>query len=191
MRRECPALTGVGMFRRRSLIACLALAALPVPGTATQPALNMLSQSRVPPVAGGQAMTAGRMVQGILSYSRWPARPATIRLCIAGIPRHGGALAGAGIQIVRGGPDLAAGSCDALYLGPMPPAARAAVLARMRGRPVVTIDEADPGCGAGAMFCLAVGRGEIALEMNLDAVSRSGVRIDPRVLRLGRQGPQR
>ena len=134
-------------------------------------------------------MTVGRMVQGILSYSRWPAARTPIRLCVAGAPRFGAALpgAGGGIVLIRGAAELRAEACDALYLGPLLPAARAALLARMRGRPVVTIDEADPGCGAGAMFCLVIGRTGIAMEMNLDAVSRSGVRIDPRVLRLGRQ----
>jgi hypothetical protein len=178
------------MFSRRSSIAGFMVFALAAAGVDAEPSLSRLSQTNVPDVPGGQTIAVARIVHGIIGYSQWPARPAPVRLCIAGAPRFAGALplAGSGVAAARGTPGLSGDGCDALYLGPLPPGARGALLARMRGRPVVTIDEADPGCRSGAMFCLAVGQNEVSLEMNLDAVSRGGVRIDPRVLRLARPG---
>lgn len=178
------------MFLRRSSIAGLLSVALVTAGAIAQPGPTRLSQTSVPEGPGGQTTAVARIVHGILGYSQWPTRHAPVRLCIAGAPRFAGSLplAGSGVAVTRGAPGLSGNGCDALYLGPLPPGARTALLARMRGHPVVTIDEADPGCRSGAMFCLAVGQTQVSLEMNLDAVSRGGVRIDPRVLRLARPG---
>jgi YfiR/HmsC-like len=173
------------MFRKRLMIAGLLLAATILPARA-EPGPTMAAQSSIPAMPGGPAFAIARIVRGILSYTRWPAQPATIRFCVAGTPRFGAnpAGAGTGLAAMRVGAAARAEDCDALYLGAVPGPVRSALLARMRGRQVVTIDEADPGCRSGAMFCLRIGAAEIGMDLNLDAVSRSGVRIDPRVLRL-------
>ena len=51
---------------------------------------------------------------------------------------------------------------------------------------MVTIAEADPGCRSQAMFCLLPGKDDLSFELNIDAVARSGVAIDPRLLRMSR-----
>jgi hypothetical protein len=82
--------------------------------------------------------------------------------------------------------DQTADQCDVLYLATLQPASNARLLAAVRGRAVLTVAEDDPTCRGGAMFCLHVRPNDIAFELNLDAVSRSGVTVDPRVLRLSR-----
>lgn len=58
----------------------------------------------------------------------------------------------------------------------------------VRGAPIVTIAENDPACRSEAMFCLVFLEDAMAFQLNIDAVSRSGVRIDPRVLRMSQGG---
>lgn len=134
-----------------------------------------------------------RVVGSILTYSRWPAPPDPIRLCVLGPAHYDAALNDmlpGGIQIDRRDlPASAAGiasTCDVLYLGAISQSATARALAQVRGAAVVTIAEHDPECGGEAMFCLIVRDRTVSFALNLDAVSRSRVRIDPRVLRISR-----
>ena len=55
----------------------------------------------------------------------------------------------------------------------------------MRGRPVLTITDDDPGCSFGAMFCLRARAPGVSFSVNLDAIGRGTLRIDPRVLKIG------
>ena len=61
------------------------------------------------------------------------------------------------------------------------------LIASTTGRPVVTIVEADLACRSGAMFCLLYAPQSLSFRLSIDAVSRSTVRIDPRVLRLRKE----
>ena len=38
------------------------------------------------------------------------------------------------------------------------------------------------------MFCLKIGPHGVSFDLNLDAVTRSGLRVDPKVLMLGHMG---
>lgn len=152
--------------------------------------------ANVPLGPGTQRLSEGtaHLVASLLAYVRWPARPEALRVCIAGPAQHAdligaqqvagdGAIAARAVQ--PGSPGAAAG-CDALYIGGLAPAATAQAVAAVRGRPVVTIVENDPACRSEAMFCLVYGPDAISFRLNVDAVSRSPVRVDPRVLRLAR-----
>lgn len=75
-------------------------------------------------------------------------------------------------------------SCDALYLGDLDLETLRQWTALARGAPVATIAESDPACSSEAMFCLVFMPDAMAFDLNIDAVSRSGVRVDPRVLRM-------
>ena len=66
----------------------------------------------------------------------------------------------------------------------------------LRGRALVhtreserflVLAEADPPCAGEAMFCLMHQRDALSFQLDIDAVARSAVRIDPRVLRLARE----
>jgi len=130
----------------------------------------------------------GALVGGIISYSRWPTQPRPVRLCLAGATRYALRMsdaqrsAGQSILIRSIAATASPADCDVLYLGTMRVAARERLLAATRGQPIVSIVEDDLHCRGGAMFCLVPSRS--TFKLNLDAVSRSGVHIDPRVLRI-------
>ena len=56
------------------------------------------------------------------------------------------------------------------------------------GMPVLTIAESDPGSSSEAMFALTFKPAGLSFRMNIDAISRSGLKVDPRVLRVAKSG---
>jgi len=138
-----------------------------------------------------------RIVAGILSYARWPAPPETYRFCVTAEARYLGdaqnnlsrALARP-VSVRRLAAQDAnwAAGCDVLYIGEGgPPGRRHQLLNEAIGKPVLTISEGDDECVDPSMFCLAVQGKEIDLLANLDAISRSSIRISPKVLQLMRR----
>jgi len=149
------------------------------------------------PVSGGDAARAqatARMVRGIIEYTGWPVRSDPLQLCVAGPAEHAGLLDGLvladGRRVQRRTmpPAAISADCRVVYVGQIDPLTARQLMARLRGKGVLTIAEADPGCRSQAMVCLQHMPGQLSFQLNLDAVSRSGVRIDPRVLRLTREG---
>jgi len=148
----------------------------------------------VDPGPGGADDATARIVGAILDYSRWPEPRAAIRLCIDEQAKNADALGhivlsgNRPVRIVRvmaTTPGLAT-ACDALYIAKSDLATMRQQTAKVRGAAVVTIAEADRECQSEAMFCLTQQAGQMSFRLNIDAVSRSTVRIDPRVLRLSR-----
>lgn len=143
------------------------------------------------PYAGAVART----VKAILEYTHWPQPRGQMTLCIAGSAQHasqiGNLLLSDGRQVVRRNvaaqPSALAG-CDAVYIGSVPLAAQRQLTAAVRGRGVLTIAEADPGSSSEAMFALTYRPSGLSFRLNIDAVSRSGLRVDPRVLRVAKSG---
>lgn len=143
-----------------------------------------------------EAVGVARMVGNILEYTRWPEAPETLGLCVAGSTTYGSRLDTVslpdGVPVERRflAPDAieVPADCHALYLGNLELAEMRRWTAMVRGAPVVTIAEHDLTCASDAMFCLVFLPDALAFEMNIDAVSRAGVRVDPRVLRLSRGG---
>ena len=135
-------------------------------------------------------------VIGILGYARWPDdRSEPLRLCVLEGTQYAGHLLGGqaprlgsrpvGVQHrAASDPDMPA-SCDAIYTGAMDPAAQQALFRRLSGHAVLSISEAGGECAVGPMFCLHVSDDAVTFQVNLDAVSRSGVRVHPAVLKLG------
>jgi len=54
------------------------------------------------------------------------------------------------------------------------------------GCPDLTITDDDAACIYGAMFCLSNRGMNLSFSVNLDAIARGPLRIDPRVLSIGR-----
>lgn len=146
---------------------------------------------------GPAAGPANRMVGGIISYVRWPEGSAAgpTDICVIGTPRFtlpvaptlpGGIRARVTFPSSK---DVMDGSlCDALFLGRMPVADRQKLIEWVRGKPVLTITDDDPTCAYGAMFCLIERKNNVSFSVNLDSISRSNMRVDPRVLRIGSEG---
>lgn len=174
------------------IIAALTLLLLPGPVFA-----QSLVPAAVPVTADGNAQNeaTAQMVEAIFNYTRWPNRPQPIRLCVLGPSSRTAKLHE--IELLNGTKvavdELSAitahmNDCDALYLGHLPIASIRHATAKVRGRPVLTIIERDIECSVSeAMFCLSFKSNALSFQLNVDAVSRSPLRIDPRVLRLSKE----
>jgi hypothetical protein len=149
-------------------------------------------------VAASETSLAVRQaVLGIMSYTRWPERPVSLRLCVVGQPDHAASLFDGPIRlgdatVVVSRPALQGGQlgaqCDAVYAGGTNAGEQQLLRLQLAGHPVLTITEDDPQCSGPSMFCLdtAAPDGQVGFAVNLDSVSRSGVLVNPRVLLLGR-----
>lgn len=140
--------------------------------------------------ADGNAVA--RVVRGIISYTYWPSSPQSLQLCLVGQPVHKNLLSGglapiAGQQItVSSVPPMREQlkDCQILYLD----SASSSHIHTLSRPGMLTISEMDDSCRNGSMFCLRTTAGRVSFRLNLDAVSRSGLRVDPQVLILGRSG---
>lgn len=135
------------------------------------------------------------LVGAILGYTAWPGSSRTLTLCVS----RGAAEAGAILAQLEGlklrwpmqGRSIEAdtpppGGCDAVYFEGWDAQAQRQALHGLAGRPVLSIGRGAEFCSDGGLFCLAPGAGGLRFEVNLDAVSRSGLRVHPQVLRLAR-----
>ena len=148
--------------------------------------------------AAGESPYAGaaaRTVRAMIEYTRWPARPDPVQLCVTAGAQHAGQLGGIrlsdGRRVERrnvGTAPGALGGCHVLYIGNLPLAQQRQLTAATRGKGVLTIAEADPGNGAEAMFALTYQPRGLSFRMNIDAIARSGLKVDPRVLRVAQGG---
>ncbi len=167
----------------------LALIAPPLLAMADMPlGTSQAGQSRY-------AGAAARTVRAMIEYTRWPTPRDPVVLCVAGAAEHAGGLGGLRLtdgrrverRIVSAAPG-ALGGCDVVYLGSMPIAQQRQLTAAVRGRGVLTIAEDDPGNASEAMFVLTYQPAALSFRLNVDAVSRSGLKVDPRVLRVAQGG---
>lgn len=139
-------------------------------------------------------------VRGILGYARWPTETANLRLCVVGHSPHAEQLLKStleplgqrSIKVTRVASEIdIASQCEGLYVGNLEDATWRRLFAQIAGRPVLTICERSPACTSGGMFCLDIDdNAGVQFEINLDSVARSGVRVNPQVLRLGRRPPK-
>lgn len=136
-----------------------------------------------------------RTVRSLAEFTRWPRPGSALELCVAGPASHAGQLDGVRLsdgrvirrRAVAASPAGIAG-CELLYIGRLPLTGQRELVAAVRGRGVMTVAEADAECRSGAMFCLTYPARGISFRLNVDAVSRSGLRVDPRVLRVAEGG---
>jgi hypothetical protein len=158
-------------------------------------ASSAFAQDLVP--AGHDApTTVARSVLDIISFARWPTQPDAYRLCVAGQTTYLRDMA-IDTATVSGHPvrsrdlelrdDSMLSACDVVYIGAVMDATRKQLLGNAAGQPILTIDEAGASCSNGAMFCLRVHDNRVSFGIDLDAISRSEVRINPNVLLLARR----
>ncbi len=146
-------------------------------------------------ISGGDpfAGAVARTVKAIVDYTRWPQKKGLLTFCVAGDARHASQIGSwrtaAGQEVQRSNvaaQGSALGGCDIVYIGSIPVAAQRHLTAATRGKGVLTIAEADPVNASEAMFALDYQPQSLSFRLNIDAVSRSGLRIDPRVLRIAK-----
>lgn len=172
---------------RVSLLILLSAASLPLRGEA-------------PPAAADPALAAEvrQTVAGIISYTRWPHLKGPPRLCVFRSATYAAALDG-----IDAGPDLwqtipvadvnqaLAEQCDALYFGQESQRQQLEAIGAYLPRPLLTIAEQSADCTAGSAFCLKFTDNRVGFSVNLDSLSRSGVRVHPDVLMLASAGSNR
>ncbi len=160
--------------------------------TTPQMSVQAASQTVVEDGSGGMARAVNRMIGGIVSYARWPNETAapSRTMCVVGAPRLTDHMAPdvpgpASVRVRRVTTAAVTTECDILFLGRMPIADRRQLIAWVRGRPILTITDDDAACIYGAMFCLSNKAAGLSFSVNIDAIGRGPLRIDPRVLRIG------
>ena len=157
----------------------------------------MLSLTAGATVAGTQTETdksVRSIVSGIVSYTRWPALSGQPKLCIYATSRYAQALSREDGHselpytpaIVRNDQEALAAMCDAIYFGNESPAQQLDLISQYQGRALLLISEQNPECVIGSAFCLIIEDDRVRFSVNLDALSRSGVRVSPDVLMLAR-----
>jgi hypothetical protein len=150
------------------------------------------------PVADG-ARPAGLVgtVLGLVEYSRWPGAPRAITLCIAGQGPQSTELASGVPPPNTARPLLKRqvaidaalpGGCDVVFFEGWREPQQRDVLAALATRPVLTLGTGAAFCSSGGLFCLQPGGGGVRFSVNTDAVARSGLVVNARVLQLGRRG---
>lgn len=160
--------------------------------TAIAAALAWAAAAAGPPAPPLAPDSVENVVAGIIGYTRWPSEPTPLRLCTVGrgpgVDALRDGLAGAGaLRPVEvrplGAGQPASGACEAVYIGTLPPAQLRKLLLELAGQPVLTLGEGVHFCSDGGMFCL---EGGVRFAVNLDAIGRSSLRVNPMVLRLAR-----
>lgn len=133
------------------------------------------------------------IVSGIVSYSRWPALSGQPKLCIFSSSRFAQVLSDSGSAalpytpfIVQNESEALHATCDAVYFGNESPAAQLELFRNYQGRALLLIAEQNQECVIGSAFCLIINEETVRFSVNLDALSRSGVRVNPDVLMLAR-----
>ena len=156
-----------------------------------------MAQPQMPAgMAEQRARSVTQVVLGILSYARWPVEPAQLRLCIVGPTEYTDDLVKGTTQatgrpvavrrLLADNPAIVS-ECDAVYIGKLSGEARSQLISAINGKPVLSISEADDPCTVGSLFCLRVKDTQVAFDVNLDSVARSGVCIHPSVRQLSRR----
>jgi hypothetical protein len=174
------------------LLCCMILFVMLTPGSARAEQGNFASEQH-----DSRVIT---VVWNIISYTRWPDEKGSLRVCLpeeskyATLIRRSARVVGLQRPVVaRIVPPDAASACDVVYFASAPAAEVGQGLRDLVGSPVLTIGEGKAFCSAGGMFCLllnevggndSVGR----FAANLDAISRSHLRVNPQVLRLSKRG---
>ncbi len=88
--------------------------------------------------------------------------------------------------IVRNDQEALSATCDAIYFGAESPVKQRELISQYQGRALLLISEQNPECIIGSAFCLIIDRNHVRFSVNLDALTRSGVRVNPDVLMLAR-----
>jgi hypothetical protein len=139
-------------------------------------------------------------VLGIVEYSRWPGGPRPLTLCVAGQGPQSSELISAVLAphaarplSIRQVPVNVSppGACDAVYFEGWREPEQRDTLAALASRPVLTLGSGAAFCSGGGLFCLQPAGAATRFSVNTDAVARSGLVVNARVLLLGRRGEPR
>lgn len=171
----------------------LVLTALTLAGLLGASALKARAAAREDAVRTRMVLS---IVNGIIHYTRWPNLGGKLEVCLIGESDYFSLFdrLSAPIQEVVGvpatfvrikKPEEAVSQCNLIYVGRWKEYDTRQLLSTLAGQPILSIGEEREFCSMGGMFCLDLNDpGEVHFSTNLDAISRSKVRVNPQVLRL-------
>jgi hypothetical protein len=181
---------GRSLGRRLAGLALMGLMAWPTAATSVEAPAAPAAAASAP--ARGPIVT---VVAGIVGYTRWPGDAAAVRLCTLGqgagvdellhAAELGSAQRSVSVRTVAAAHEVRQ-ACDALYVGSMAGDTSRDLLHDLVGRPVLLLGEGAGFCSDGGMFCLEPRASAVRFQANLDAIARSGLRVNPMVLRIAR-----
>jgi hypothetical protein len=139
---------------------------------------------------------------GIVGYTRWPEKKETLRICLSEDDQHSAMIRQSAIKLGHGVTTLstlegAATACDIVYVSGTDTDEVGRLSRSLAGAPVLSIGDGEKFCSMGGMFCLLAGDGKNdektinRFAANLNAISRSTLRINPQVLRLSKNPRER
>ena len=143
------------------------------------------------PAWAGDAGHKAVFVQKLLDFVQWPEGAGTSRRLCAAVPDEDWpafrALDGqGGLKVARLARDGALGGCQVVYLGQMPVAEFTQWVRRIEREPVLSVCENWRCARDGAMVGLGMENSRLYFEANSGAISRAGLRVGARLLRLAR-----
>ncbi|WP_058914418.1 YfiR family protein [Entomohabitans teleogrylli] len=137
------------------------------------------------------------IVNGIVSYTRWPGLSNRLpRLCIFSSSSYADALSSPSSEAAQQNYTavpvnnialVASAHCDGFYFGRETPQQQMQLLEQLSPHPLLLIAENNPECLIGSAFCLNIKPGQVSFSVNLDSLTRSGIRVSPDVLMLARE----
>ncbi|ENG1802915.1 YfiR family protein [Escherichia coli] len=125
------------------------------------------------------------MVSGIVSYTRWPALSGPPKLCIFSSSRFSTALQENAATSLPYLPVII--HTHGFYFGNESPTFQMELTEQYPSKALLLIAEQNTECIIGSAFCLIIHNNDVRFAVNLDALSRSGVKVNPDVLMLARK----
>ncbi|KAF2370119.1 YfiR family protein [Acinetobacter baylyi] len=128
----------------------------------------------------------------IMSYSKWPADNVPT-LCIIDNPTVANSFQSQvkqqsysyKIQAIPAS-SFSKTQCQAVYFSNLSPQQQQNLINSYPTRNVLSFSSNNSDCEIGSIFCLYQQKGNATFKVNLDSLSRSQIRIDPRVLLLAK-----
>ena len=131
----------------------------------------------------------------ILSYAKW--NTPTPALCVIDNPNyavqfnqalrlHGYHYKISSIRLN----ELEKSSCNAIFLSTFSPKEEQKIIYSQRPDPPLSFSSSNQDCEMGSAFCLYTQNSKTSFKVNLDSLSQSKVRVDPRVLLLAKSTEQ-
>lgn len=173
---------------RQPLLLALLLAAVAAPAPAPAAA-----ESSLPSVKAAFVFNFIKLVSW--PEARLPAGGGPVQVCVIKGDEMEAALREALVDKVVGthplqvaalGMDDDFSPCHVLYLGAHSSARNAALMAQVRGKGVLLVDEGPRFAWPNGMIRLFQDDNRMRFELNLEALERSGLKVDPRLIRLAR-----
>lgn len=130
------------------------------------------------------------------SFTEWPPRAAPgMAVCVAGQDPFGPVLdglrgktvQGTAIEVRRVSTPAEARACRVLFIGTLGGDEFAALLAALRGSPVLTVADSRDAAQHGVMIGLVTEAGRVGFEINTGVASSAGLVLSSKLLRLARR----